>query len=73
MYDNVKTTELLNRLLIDADKLAPEVLEALQRFEELLDVLHELSRYQNENPSPEDWDIACREFCEDHIDTFLRG
>lgn len=73
MYDNVKTTELLNRLLIDADKLAPEVLEALKQFDEFLDALHELSRYQNENPTPEDWDITCREFCEAQIETFLHG
>lgn len=70
---NVKTTQLLDRLLVGADKLSPEELEVLKRFDDYLDALYELSSYQKAMPDSDDWDIACREFCEAQIDTFLHG
>lgn len=73
MLDNMRTTELVERLLLDATAHSPEVLEALTRLDQILDHTFELSCFLQKGPTQLDRDEAYQDFAETMIDSYLRG
>lgn len=73
MFENWKTTELIEHVLLSATTMTDEQAAVVERFDDLLDAAFGLETYLKNDPSPDHAAEAYRDFAHYVIDNFLHG